>query len=124
MVWTRAKCFRNKQKRKNENEEGGKPKKAGKREQAHHATEDNHDSEHANEGITFTAEESAGVCNFDTYDPHNVEEIDDRMIFYSDWLADTATSSHIVNARNSFMTFKSLIKPISGVGSVITNAQG
>ncbi len=119
-----SKCFRNKQKRKNENEEGGKGKvkKTEKREQVHRATEDEH--EHANEGITFTAEESAGICNFDTYDPHNVEEIDDRMIFYSDWLADTATSSHIVNTRNAFVTFNSLIKPISGVGNVITNAQG
>ena len=117
-----SKCFRNKQKRKNENEEGGKPNRARKREQAHRATEDEH--ERVNEGITFTAEESAGVCNFDTYDPHNVEEIDDRMIFYSDWLADTATSSHIVNARNAFVTFNSFIKSISGVGNVITNAQG
>jgi len=117
-----SKCFRTQQKRKNENEEGGKPKKAEKREQAHRTTEDEH--EHANEGITFTAEESAGICNFDTYDPRNVEEIDDRMIFYSDWLADTATSSHIVNSRNAFVTFNSQIKPISGVGNVITNAQG
>ena len=100
-----------------------KPKRyIGKQEQAHRAMEEEH--EHADEGITFTAKELAGVCNFDTYDPHNIEEIDDRLIFYTDWLADTTTSSHITNVRNAFVAFQPLIKQISGVGNAKAYAQG
>ncbi len=39
--------------------------KKGKQEQTHRAAKD--ENENTNEGITFTAEESAGICNFDTY---------------------------------------------------------
>ncbi len=119
---TGAKCFRTNQKRKNENKGGGKANKKGKQEQIHCAAED--ENENTNEGITFTTEESAGICNFNTYDPHNVEEIDDYLIFYYDWLADSATTSHITNSRNAFMAYQSLKKPISGVDNVITYAQG
>ena len=120
-----AKCFRSgAQKRKYQGDQGGKPKRVGKeREQAHCAAEDTH-SDQQNESIAFTAEESAGVCNFDTYDPENDEELDERLIFYYTWLADTATTSHIANSRDAFSTFESLRKPINGVGNASTYAEG
>ena len=77
----------------------------------------------AGEEITFNAEESAGVSNFDTYDPRNVEGIDDRLFFY-DWLADTATTSHITNMRDAFTTFEPLNRNVSGVGNTKTSAEG
>lgn len=122
-----SKCFHRErtgqQKRKSENEEGGKSKKSSKKEQSHRVSEVEHDDV-SHIGIIFTAEESAGICNFGTYDPHNVEGMDERLIYYDDWLADTATTSHISNSRNSFVNFESLAKPISGVGNAITYAQG
>ncbi len=69
-----------------------------KGEQAHNAT-----AAEENDEITFTADELPGVYNFDAYNPHNVEENDDRLMFY-DWLADTATTSHITNLCNVGIT--------------------
>ncbi len=74
--------------------------------------------------ITFTAEELAGICNFDTYDPLNFEAIDHRLIFYNTWFADTATTSHITNMQNALVNFKPLMKPINGVGNATTLAKG
>ena len=120
-----AKCFRSgAQKRKYEGDQGGKQKRTGKeREQAHCAAEDAHSGQ-TNEGIVFTAEESAGVCNFDTYDPKNNEELDERLIFYYMWLADTATTFHIANSRTVFDSFETLKRAINGVGNASTYAEG
>ena len=74
-------------------------------------------NDQTNKGIVFTAEESAGVCNFNTYDPENNEELDECLIFYYTWLADTATTSHITDERSAFTTFEALKKSINGVGS-------
>jgi hypothetical protein len=42
----------------------------------------------------------AGVYNFDTYDPHNIGENDERLFFYS-WVADIATAPHVTNMRDA-----------------------
>jgi hypothetical protein len=41
-----------------------------------------------------------------------------------DWLADTATTSHITNKRENFTTFYPIEKPVNGVGNAQTNAKG
>jgi hypothetical protein len=73
--------------------------------------------------MTFSAEEEASTCKFDTYDPLH-PEIDDRLIFY-DWLADSTTTSHVTNMHNAFISFKPLQNmPVNGVGSIMTHAKG
>ena len=75
-------------------------------------------------GVTFTAEEQIGVFgvfNFDSYDPF-VD--DDKRLLYYNWMADSATTSHVTNMRNAFSKFESLIKPISGVDNAIMYASG
>ena len=45
------------------------------------------------------------------------------MILY-DWLADSATTSHVTNMCDAFITFTPLEKPVHGVGNVQTHAEG
>ncbi len=115
-----ADCRRDPQKRKANDDGGsGKAKKAKKEQSNVVATSD----DATGDDVTFTAEEMAGVYNFDTYDPRNVAGNDERLFFY-DWVADTATTSHVTNMRDAFFTFESLTKPVSGVGNAMTCAEG
>jgi len=50
------------------------------------------------------------------------DEMDMRLIYY-DWLADTATTSHITHRRDAFITYETIPEvPISGVGGLKTYA--
>ena len=110
---------------KRKDDKGGNkpfPPKKSKREQAHPVTlvnaNDSMDTE-----IVLSAEEQAGACNFDTYDQSTTEN-DERLLFY-DWLADSATTSHVVNMRDAFTSFQSLQNTlVNGVGSATTHAHG
>ena len=91
------------EKRKNEkNGQKNKPKfKWAKKERVNQAAEE------SSKDITFTAEEIDGTYNFDSYDPLNAEGNDKCLLFY-DWLADSCTTSHIMNMRDAFTTFQPL----------------
>jgi hypothetical protein len=67
--------------------------------------------------ITLTVDDE--VYNFDTYEPYN-----DKQLISYDWVADTATTSHISNQCNAFIMFKTFTKTISRVSNVTTCAEG
>lgn len=116
-IGTECRCD---QKRKWNDTEGGQ--KRMRQEQTHIVTEkgDGGHSSGINE-ITFTAEEAAGACNFDQ--PFDKEGNDERLLFY-DWLADSATTSHVTNMRNAFTSFQPFTKAVNGVGNAQTYANG
>lgn len=113
-----TKCKRQpNQKRKYDQGGGGQKPKKVKREQAHATL---HSDNKTEDEIVLSAEERH---NFDAYDPCNFE-IDDRLIYY-DWLADTATTSHVTNMRDAFISFQSLQNtPVDGVGGATAYAKG
>ena len=113
-----TKCKRQpNQKRKYDQGGGGRKPKKVKREQAHAML---HSDNKTEDEIVFSAEERH---NFDAYDPCNFE-IDDHLIYY-DWLADTATTSHVTNMRDAFISFQSLQNtPVDGVGGATAYAKG
>ena len=54
--------------------------------------------------------------NFDNYDACNADANDERLIYY-DWLADSATTSHITHQREAFINYTPLGNiSITGVG--------
>ena len=66
------------------------------------------------EEIVFTVDEE--YYNFDTFDKCNVEGMDERLILY-DWLADTATTSHITHQREALTNYTPSEKSsVTGVG--------
>jgi hypothetical protein len=74
--------------------------------------------------ITFDASEEGQVFNFDNPDVYNNDEIDPPLIFYN-WLADSATTSHVCNRREAFMSFHPLTATkVTGVGNLETKAEG
>jgi len=72
--------------------------------------------------IVFAANEADDACNSNHYNPLSGEN-DKPMIIY-DWLADTATMSHVTNMRDAFTSFTPLIRPVRGVGNAETHAEG
>jgi hypothetical protein len=54
------------------------------------------------EHIAFSVKEE--LYNFNTHDTCNVEGMDERLIFY-DWMADSATSSHVTHQHEAFTTY-------------------
>ena len=71
----------------------------------------------------FSTSEIADEYILNQCNPLSVEENDDLLSFY-DWLADSATTSHVTNMRDAFTTFQSLVKPVSGVGNALTHMEG
>ena len=62
--------------------------------------------------------------NFDDPDVSNSDEFDEHLIFYN-WLADSATTSHVCNRRDAFTSFHSLTATkVTGVGNMVTKAEG
>jgi hypothetical protein len=57
------------------------------------------------EEIAFTVDEEC--YNFDTFVAWNAEGNDEHLIFY-DWLADSATTSHITHQWEAFTSYTSL----------------
>jgi Zinc knuckle len=80
---------------KKENKEKGKKKNAN--EQGRGADEAN-----VGEEVAFGGDEEH--YNFDTYNACNMEGNDKRLILY-DWLADSATTSHITHQREAFTSY-------------------
>ena len=66
------------------------------------------------EEITFLADEEH--YNFDTFDACNVDANDHWLIYY-DWLADTATTSHVTHQREAFTEYTPMgNSSVTGVG--------
>jgi len=69
-------------------------------------------------GITFNALECGQYFNFENHDVTNFNGIDERTLYYV-WLADSTTTSHIVNRRDIFKTYTSVKNtPITGIGGL------
>ena len=68
----------------------------------------------AEEHITFQANEEQ--YNFDTFDASNTDANDEQLIYY-DWLADTATTSHVTHQGHTFIDYTPMGNTsITGVG--------
>ena len=51
--------------------------------------------------------------------------MNDECVLYYDWLADSATTSHICNARDAFIAYEAINPiPIKGVGNIQAHAKG
>jgi hypothetical protein len=75
-------------------------------------------------GITFDASEDGQFFNFSN---NNVTDysVNDESTLYYDWLADSATTSHITNWHDTFVTYESIQDtPITGVGRLQAQAVG
>src|SRR6202789_134191 len=74
------------------------------------------------EFITFEADEEP--YNFDTYYACNADENDNRLIYY-EWLADTATTSHVTHQRQAFVDYTPMENcSVTGVGGKEANIAG
>ena len=74
--------------------------------------------------FTFDTSEEGQVFNFDNPDVYNSDEFDSHLIFYN-WLADSATTSHVCNRHEAFTTFHPLTATtVTGVGNMETKAEG
>src|SRR6267154_4109887 len=72
----------------------------------------------ADEEIVFAMEESRDdeEHNFDSYQACNYEANDERLIYY-DWVADSATSSHIASECDNFETYTKIQEStVTGMG--------
>jgi hypothetical protein len=103
---------------KRKNVWGGGQKKKSREERTYTATEGGTGEPE----IVFVATDEPDTSNH-TYNPLDVEGNNSALSLY-DWLADSATTSHITNMRNAYTTFESLEKPVSGVGNAQTCAKG
>ena len=75
-------------------------------------------------GITFDTSECGQYFNFDKEDVANYSINDECTIWY-DWLADSVTTSHIMNRRDTFITYEHIHNtPITGVGGLQAQAEG
>jgi hypothetical protein len=75
-------------------------------------------------GITFDTLECGQFFNFDNENVTNSSINDERTLYY-DWLANSATTSHITNQRDTFMTYEPIQNtPITGVGGLQAQAEG
>ena len=49
----------------------------------------------------------------------------DECVLYYDWLADSATTSHVMNQCNAFMSYQPIQDTaVSGVGNMKVSAEG
>jgi hypothetical protein len=98
-------------KKKGKNKERGKEK--GK---------ENNEESNMMQDVVFVANETdegeiEERYNFSTYETCNADEIDERLIYY-DWLADSATTSHICCQRDAFTSYTPANNvSVTGVGS-------
>jgi hypothetical protein len=74
--------------------------------------------------VPMNLSEDGQEFNFTDDHVNNTNEYDEALIYY-DWLADTATMSHISNQCDAFITYRpSTGKTVTGVGNKKTNVEG
>ncbi len=68
--------------------------------------------------IMFNSSEQGQNFNFENYDVTNYDGIDEHTLYYN-WLADSATTLHVVNQRDVFKMFNPVNNtPITSVGGL------
>jgi hypothetical protein len=66
------------------------------------------------------SDEGAVAFNLESYDACNSYAMDERVIYY-DWLADSASTTHITNQRDAFINYRPLQNAVvQGVGDLTT----
>jgi hypothetical protein len=94
-------------------------KKKGKEKDREKGNKGGDQSNYVEEEIAFVVEEPTNdgeSHNFDTYQTCSSEGNDERLIYY-DWLADTATTSHVTFKRDAFTSYTPLgHTSVTGVG--------
>ena len=117
---------------KKSNSKGKRPKKKPRRKEMNQGEkiEEKNDDKHIvfalNElsEITFDNSEEGQFFNFNEPDVNDSSESNPHLLYY-DWLADSATTLHVSNRYEAFITFHPLTDTIvSGVGNVKTKAEG
>lgn len=100
--------------------ERNKPKfKKQKRAQAHQTIEEVQEDD-----MVFSSTMDVDECN-SSPTPQTLAKEGNNIVFgLYDWIADTATTSHITNMREAFQTFQPLRKYVSGVGDAQAEAEG
>jgi hypothetical protein len=74
--------------------------------------------------IMFSPSDEGQYFNFDQNDVSNSASNDEQVLYY-DWLADSATTSHICNKRKAFMVYTPIENlSIAGVGQLKMHAKG
>ena len=74
--------------------------------------------------VAFLIEEDMEMHNFTMYDACNPDANDDHLIWY-DWVADTATTSHITHQREAFIDYTPLNNAlVTGVGGQTAKIAG
>jgi len=111
---------------------GKRPMKKLRREEMNQ--EEEIEEENNDEHIIFTLNESSEITfnnleegqffNFNEPDVNDSSESNPHLLYYN-WLTDSATTLHISNQREAFMTLHPLTDTlVSGVGNVKTKAEG
>ena len=131
-------CYSRKAKNlKRKREQGGgkgKGKKKKKKEEMNMGETDEEDDEEEHvtccltdknySEIPLDESEIGQAFNFDEIDVSYTGEYNPPLLYY-DWLADSATTSHVSNQRDAFKTYQPLTDTnVSGVGNVKTKALG
>jgi hypothetical protein len=80
--------------------------------------------ETSSRGITFDSSESGQYFNFNNKDVTNYS-MNDKSTLYYDWLANSATTSHITNRCDIFVTYEPIQDTlITGIGDLQAQAEG
>ena len=120
-------CHRKGQgKRKPFNPKENDKRKKKKTEQTNKAQENSEgNASFSNNEYTFAViKDDSEDYNFDTYNVSDINANDEHVSYY-DWVADTTTTSHIVNSKDAFTSYKPLERmAVSGVGNSRTLAEG
>ena len=102
----------------------GKKKEKGK-EKKRNKTDTKKDAEKSNlveEHVAFMVDDE--LHNFDTYDACNADANDEQLIYY-DWLADSATTSHITQKKEAFTNYMPLGNiSVTGIGGKEAQIEG
>ena len=84
----------------------------------------NDESHNVEEEIVCILQEDEEMYNYNGYNSADLNKIDERLIYY-DWLADTATTSHVSNCLEAFTSFKPLKDAkVTGVGNTFAQVEG
>ena len=129
----KAKELKRKREAKNDKNKKGKKKfKPKKKDEGNNEEQSHQNDEHVifyteNDEIsqiTFDSSEEGQYFNFTDSNVSEIGEIDMRVIYY-DWLADSATTSHVCNNHSTFTEFQPLTATtVTGIGNLSTTAQG
>ena len=126
-------CWYQKGKRKRDGQQNRGGKKKQKTEATNMTTNEG-EAMQTEEEVAFMMEEDHDILmnpsdegqyfNFNNNSVNNADGIDEPLDYYH-WLADSATTSHITNQQEAFVTYKPLTgKTVAGVGNNKANVEG